>query len=88
MKFTSFSSRAAAIVGTLALAGSCIGCGSATLATAESSSAAPAVTPPASAQPAEEPVLLGSVAETSTTEGAPPTKAAGTRPPRSNPASR
>lgn len=76
MKFVSFSSQATAIAGAAALAVYSFGYGSGT--STSTSAAIPAVeTLAAAAQPAEEPQLLASVAETSTTEGAPPTKAAG-----------
>ncbi len=76
MKFVSFSSQATAIAGAAALAVCSFGCGSGT--STSTSAVIPAVEALAvAAQPAKEPVLLASVAETSTTEGAPPTKAAG-----------
>lgn len=80
MQFVSFPSRATAIVGALALASSCIGYGSGTSATPKPSTAvvtASAVASPAAAQLVEEPAVVASVTEISTTAGAPPTKAAG-----------
>ena len=76
MKFVSFSSRATAVAGVAALAVCSFGCGSGT--STSISAVIPAVEALAvAAQPAEEPVLLASAAESSTTEGAPPTKATG-----------
>ena len=80
MKFVSFSSRATAVAGAFALAACSCGCGGSTSAQTQAfaSVANPATeTRTTPTQSTEEPVLLAGVAETSTTEGAPPTKAAG-----------